>query len=212
MSETITIQEALRAIKLTEKKLAANLIATPLVAVQYADRKVVGNTTSKEAFIEQVTATYQSSMDLIARYHLLKGKVAESNATTQITIAGQTMSISAAIEYKTSLVMEKSVLEKLRKESAQAIKELQMAEARLQNEADLAANTLITAAAGTDKKTQPDYLEFVKSFKKTREVSLVDPLDYAKKLEELTNFIDEFDEEIDNLLTLSNVQTKITLD
>lgn len=211
--KTITIQEALRAIKLTEKKIAATNQAGLLVAVSYKDKAVVGNTTSLAKFNEQARANFQSNMDLIKYYHELKGKVAEKNALTEISIAGRKMSVSAAIEYKTSLVLERSMLDKLRSEYARAVKEMQLSEQKLQQDAENAATAMFSGTAMTpERKSSDEYRKVIEDYKAARAVSIADPVKAEEEIKKLQDFIDDFDAEIDNLLTLSNVNTTIELD
>lgn len=209
MTRKISIQEALREIKLTEKKLNSNKDATPLIAVKSKDKTVVGESTSEEAFVAKVTETYQSTKALLSNYHMLKGKVAESNAVNFVTVAGKRMTVSAAIEYKTSLAFELGLLSKMRHEYASAVRLISNNENVLQREAEANANAYFSSQ--TDKNGA-DYNDFITKYKEARVSKIVDPLNIEKEIKELADFIEEFTAEVDNVLTLHNVNTLIEVD
>ena len=98
----ISITEALNELKLYDSKIMKAITNAKLVGAAKKSADKVG-VVKKEDFEERAKASYQSVTDLIANRNTLKSAIVKSNAVTEVTINGKTMTVAEAIERKNSI-------------------------------------------------------------------------------------------------------------
>ena len=98
----ISITEALNELKLYDSKILKAITNAKLVgaAKKFSDKVGVFK---KEDFEDRAKASYQSVTDLIANRNALKSAIVKSNAITEVTVNGKTMTVAEAIERKNSI-------------------------------------------------------------------------------------------------------------
>ena len=93
----ISITEALNELKLYDSKINKAIANAKLASAAKKSSDKVG-VVKKEEFEERAKASYQSVTDLIANRNALKSAIVKSNAVTEVTINGKTMTVAEAIE------------------------------------------------------------------------------------------------------------------
>lgn len=206
-TQTISIHRALTELKTLNERIAkaiheADYIATDRKSAQ----KVKGLT------IEEYEKTIQSGFDkafsLIERRIQIKDAIVQSNALTEVVIAGETMTVAKAIERKTSIENEEKLL-------ASMIEARRMAINKLTKENDSLPKRLeeyLTAILGGKENAKKEEVELhTKAFMERNEYVLIDPLKIDKRIEDLEESVSSFKAEVDAVLSESNALTKITV-
>ena len=162
----------------------------------------------EENFVENVKADYQSVNDLITNRATLKSAIVQSNAITNVEIGGVTYTVAQAIERKSSIVYDKTLLvamkQQYKKVTDQVFKENSKVDAQVEN------MLLTYLGKDTDKKLNENDLELITTpFREKNEWSLVDPLNLYEKIQELEKSITDFESEVDTQLSISNAVTFI---
>jgi hypothetical protein len=157
--------------------------------------------------IADINNRFQSINDLITRRSNLKSAIVASNAITMVTISGQTMTVAAAIEFKTSIQYRKSLLSVLVNNSSSINRKVEQHNERIEQQAlQLAEQVLGSKAA---KVAKDDIAAITEPFKKDRLAALIDPLNIMKVIDDMEDSINGFENEVDNILTESNATTEI---
>lgn len=209
MSDKITVTRALAELKHLDSKIEKEIAKYQFADVHQAkqDKTAFCKVTPKE-FEKQTKEEYQSVIDLISRRKRLKAAIIKSNAKERVDIAGSKMTVAEAIEYKSSINLERILLNKLRADAAACNKTIDDNEDKL-NENIL---NMLEQALGADKKhSKDDYETIAKPFYEANKLSLVDPLGILDKIDKLEDKIDSFNSEVDFVLSESNSRTEITV-
>lgn len=200
---TITITQALSKVKLLEARLEKKLENSNFVAVQHGSKLRRPYASYKvEDFCNNAKAEMQSIEDLFEQLFTLRSKIAQSNATTKITIGGREMTVQDAIILKR--------LGDFRKKRLWALKCSLTSARESLDEANTENNNAIErmVSQSSDKNSQKEASDYINL---TRATSLVDPCEIQKKIDELEQFVAEFDDNIDFALSESNSTTRITI-
>lgn len=170
------------------------------------EKKVTPNKT-KEDFASEARASYQSIMDLIARRDRIKKAIVASNAVTEVSINGETMTVASAIELKSSIAYKEQLLKELTEQHREAVFAVNRKNTELEQKID---NFVSQNISGKDSKAKKeDYDELVKPIRFAGEYSLVDPLNITDIIHELDQYIEGFESEVDSVLQISNCTTWI---
>jgi hypothetical protein len=204
--QTISIADALNRVKVLNARIQAAQ-AAPFVALSSADR--IPGFASPAAAELAIRAAYQSVTGLISNYAKLKAAIVQSNAVTQVTLAGQTMTVAAAIERKKSIVFEQTLLQNLTAQFQQTQRTVDS----MNTQAAAAAEKQAIAFFG-DKadKTGAEYAQFVASYLRTHQSNMIDPIGIEHVIVQLNSNIQDFLAQVDLTLTTSNVGTMIEID
>lgn len=197
----MSITQALAELKLLDKR-----INKAFDCVLWADVKTKAHPVDTEKFAKTVKAEYQSFTDLVKRRDAIKRAVVLSNATTRVKIGGWEGTVAEAIEYKVSIAYKKRLLDEMRSQLFQAKQKYETQ----QQGVDDRLEKLLHSELGKDVKTSPETITaLTNSFRENNKVELVDPLDLAAKASELESEIDEFETNVDWVLSETNGTTKI---
>jgi len=203
----MSITRGLAELKLLDKRIQKGINETTFMTTAIGHKPVPGFTSTKE-YEQNTEKNYSSVVDLIKRRQTIKSLIVESNAKTMVTISGKKMTVAEAIERKTSIQYEKLLLEKMRRDYNHAVNEVESKNEEVQ----LRLDRLLEANFGKDSKVKDTEMEAIsKPFKEQNEAKLVDPLKLKEKIDTLSKEIDEFESEVDFILSESNTITKITL-
>ena len=154
--------------------------------------------------IKDAAANFQSVNDLIERRKKIKSAIVSSNATIKITICGQEMTIAEAIETKSSIKHKKNLLAVLKSQYGNAVNTIESINARVRKEIEH------KSTRDNDKdKQQMSLEEFSKTYVSLHGVELFDPIKVSQKVEQLEQFIVQFEQEIDYILSEKNATTFI---
>ena len=138
----ISITEALNELKLYDSKIMKAITNAKLVGAAKKSADKVGVVT-KEDFEERAKASYQSVTDLIANRNTLKSAIVKSNAVTEVTINGKTMTVAEAIERKNSIDYDETFLAEMKRQYASATDTVTKENKKVDNKVDELLATLI---------------------------------------------------------------------
>ena len=202
MSQTISITQGLAELKLLDKRLNKALSSVKLVCVKNKTRPL-----NTEEFTAKAKAEYQSYQDLMKRRLSIKCAIVTSNATTNVKVGSWEGTVAEAIEYKTSILYKKHLLDAMKEQLLQARTEFDSAQENINRRLDV----LLQSELGKDVKTNPETITaLTTTFRETNKVELIDPLDLAKKIQELEEEIDGFETNVDWVLSETNGKTMIS--
>ena len=193
--EKMTITRGLANLKLLDKKI----------------KKAIGNGNyitfkigQKASMDINPKADLQKVSDLISRRNTIKTAIMMSNAQTYVTVAGEKMTVVEAIDRKTSIELDKLLLQKLRYDREANADHIEDVNADMQRRLD----RLLESSMGSDTDDKENKA-IVESFEKRNKAEAVDALGIDKVIDEMETMIDEFDSEVDLCLSESNSLTSI---
>ena len=209
----MSLQRALDKLNLTEKKIAQathELMHKPdqLVAVVIGNKTVNGYKDNEE-FETLAKARFQSVNDLIQYRDRLKQAIIQANANTEITVAGEKMSIAAAIDRRNAIQYRRELLEALRRSYQHAITRFEREDEKFREKLDKHLETLY----GKEGKAKAEEnKEALKPFMDLNQPRFIDPLNLKEEIDKLQAYIDDFDSEIKFALSEANVRTEIEIE
>lgn len=197
----LTVQAGLVELKLLEKRINKS-IAQPVVQLKQGN-DIPRGYSSEEEVIKAITAAHQSTVDLIARRNAIKSAIVTSNATTQVEVAGVKMTVAEAIERKNSIDFEKTMLAHYKNSLAAQIHNID----RLNADVHTRAEQMMQAYLNGDKNKTAEAQKIYDDFVAARKAELIDPLSIKKVIDELETNIDQFEAQVDLVLSTSNAIT-----
>jgi hypothetical protein len=167
-------------------------------------------TKSTPVDVEQLTrdaqAEYQGFMALVERRDRIKKAVVMSNASTRVTVGSWEGTMAEAIEHKSSISYKKMLLSAMKKELSATREKLKTAEKEVQERLD----RLLQSEIGKDVRTNPETIQSITvSFRDNNKVELVDPLGISAKVKTLEQEVEEFETNVDWVLSEANGRTII---
>lgn len=205
MTIKMTIHRALGEIKLYDKKIIDLLDNDFVLASKKRISKVHG--IDVEKYKEEMKANLQSLRALMRNRQILKSAIAKSNETTMVTIGGETMTVLDAIERKNFMNMRMSVVNTLKAQFNRADREVRAYEDNLQANLE---NYIKNTTKELNNKDLIDSL--TESYKNLNEVVMIDPNNLRAVIDEMTKENDQFNTEVDYVLSESNSNTFIEVD
>jgi len=159
-----------------------------------------------QEYEKQMQASYDKVVSLISYRNRIKSLVVESNAKTKVIVGKEEMTVAEAIERKQSIQYEKELLEVMQQQYRSAIntvaKENDALPAKLET-------YLVNILGNKDKQSSEEVKLHTDTFMKRNEFELIDPMNVKRKIEALNNRIEEFESEVDAVLSESNATTFI---
>lgn len=160
---------------------------------------------SEEGVSKELKGNYQSVKDLIERKKEIKNKIVLSNAVTEVKIGLKTMKVAEAIERKTSINLDKLLLQSMKDQYKQHKYTIDNQNYKIEEE----VSKLIDK---NDKSVDPEMLKQNTEFITSKNTYVeIDPNKLETLIKELEQEIDEFESEVDYVLSTSNTITKITV-
>lgn len=209
--QQMLVTKGLNELKLLDSRINRKIEEGEFIAAAKLSVPNVNGNITKEAYKTNAKADYQSIVDLIKRRNNIKSAIIQSNAVTKVDIAGKTMTVAEAIDKKSSIQYEISLLEKLtiqyKKSSDIIIKENQ----KVDDSIEQLLNTAY-GKEGKEKITQASYDAIAEPYRKANEYGLVDALDGEKLIKEMKDKIESFLSEVDTALQISNSTTIINIE
>ncbi|WP_286924825.1 MULTISPECIES: hypothetical protein [Lysinibacillus] len=204
-NKKLSIHRALTELKMLNHRIEA---ATNEVSAVLANRKSNSkiNGVEIQEYEKQMQSSYDKVVSLIDYRNRIKSLVVESNAKTKVTVGKEEMTVAEAIERKQSIQFEKKLLEVMQHQYRSAInmvaKENDALPAKLET-------YLINILGNKDKQSPEEVKLHTETFMKRNEYELIDPMNVKKKMEALNSRIEEFESEVDAVLSESNATTFI---
>ena len=210
-TETMTVHEALCALKMLDKRIVAEIPYLPWAVTNKHINKVIDGKSIGE-FEEGISARYIKVTDLMRRQFAIKCAVTKSNATTTVEIGGKQYTVAEAIWMKNHAV-----------KFAQDLGHKMLVDYNMAKRAADAANgeslerraqTHLEATFGkTDMKGNGDEAEATrKRFIEEQTLDIVDPLGIIARVDSINDWVDEFLTKVDSALSVSNAKTEIAVE
>lgn len=210
MSTIISVAVALNDLKLIRKRIADKTQALNAVTVGLSYPATAKQIGTLNEFKNKAKADFQSILALLERYSAIKEAIVLSNATTEVEIGGKVYTVAGAIEFKSRVEMQQSLINVLSASLRQG--EIKLERANTAFEEGL--NKLLLTLAGNDKsqvkdKDSESVAPLVENYTKINQQELIDPLNLKIELAQMQAELDLFKSSVDNVLTHSNVVTLI---
>lgn len=203
----ISVTRGLAELKTLDSRINNAVNGTSMIAVTTGKKIVTGYATNEE-FESKVKSNQQSILDLIKRRNIIKSAIVKSNAETVVTIAGVKMSKAEAIERKTSIVYDQTLLAKMKTEYSRNISKFDQEDVKVKERLD----ELIKTTFGKDVKVAVDqYDSTAKPFLEQNAPKLIDPLKLKDAIEVLEEGIEDFLLNVDFILSETNSVDKIEI-
>jgi chromosome segregation ATPase len=196
----MSLTQALSELKTLDRRISKSINCSTF-AVALVGGKTKDRTPVEEA-IKRIKSDLQSVEALMKRRTAIKSALTLANATTDVTIGGVTMKIAEAIDLKSSISHKKDLIDSLERNLSQAREIARSQNSGVQQEISKMTN-------GTDNKNGKDS-DFLESYKKQFEGSVLDPIKAEEKIAQLKKEVDDFETEVDYKLSTVNALTVIT--
>lgn len=209
--EKMTVHKALAELKIIDDRINTAVNNSVLVhSCKNGTDKVNGVPVSD--FKKNINSNYQKVIDLINRRNAMKRAIVLSNAVTKVTVGGKEYTVAEAIDMKNhGMDGLKVLLYNMTRQYTAAVREFNNNSGdELEDSANqYVMNILKSQGDSTDKADAKQIQALHDSYVANNEFIMIDPLDIAKKIEEIDNMIDEFNTDIDSALSVSNALTVI---
>ena len=206
-TQTMSIHRALSELKTLKDRIPKAIQEADFIATDRKSAQKI-NGLSIEDYEKTIQASFDKAVSLIERRNELKDAIVQSNAITEVVVAGETMTVAKAIERKSSIVYEEKLLSMMVAKRRMAINKLSMENDTLPSRLE----DYLTAILGNKEHAKKEEVELhTKSFMERNEYVLIDPLKIDKRIEEWEERISSFKAEVDAVLSESNAITKITI-
>lgn len=202
-----SITRALSKLKLLDKQIDKELSSSSFVESRINNGKIKDKMTDEE-FSKKAKSSLASVQDLIKLRATIKSKIVESNAANIVEVAGIKMSVADAIERKLSIKYDKKLLKTLLEQYIRKTEDLEnrneYKDSRLQD--------ILEKSLGKDRDNKKDEIETItESFNKTNKWILVDAIGIENVIDSLQAEIDEFEYNVDFVLSEANTLNKIEI-
>ena len=209
----ITITRALTELKNLKSRISSGMSDLSPFAVQRGNL-LVGNTAVKpEDFEKRAKADMQSVKDLLDRQFLIKSLIDKSNAKTIVKVGGKEMTIQEVL-IKKSFIPQKAQLHSYLLRQYTRTQSV-MDQAIKDNESmvnDMVRRQQEQSGTKSDKTEKENLIKQFSDMVNTNyPISLLDPNNAVSYIDALKKEIDEFEQEVDYVLSESNSTTFIEL-
>lgn len=204
--DKISIHRALGELKLLDAKIN-KLINNNFIASKQASVEKVGGIKVKDLEID-MKANYQSLTDLINRRSKIKSAIIKSNALTEVTINKVKMTVAEVIDEKTSIQYKSNLLNTLKQQYNKVTADISKVNEEVNVNSEKFIDNLYRDKTQVDinkiKELKQDYID-------KNKLELIDPIGVKKQIDELSEYIDNFQAECDYVLSESNAVTFIEI-
>lgn len=208
---TTTVTQALRERK-TLKARIEKAIATGIfvdIVIGEANRPDAGSHKDVDALTNALKSSFQSVVDLQARYNNIVEALVVSNATTKVTVAGKEMTVAAAIERRNSIHLEDKLIEAIGIQISRKGTVLTSKLSQLQIQIDERVKN-----NKTDVMNASDIAQLTANVEETMNKAyypkIHDPIGLMELITKMRSDNILFKDELEVQLNLSNAVTKIT--
>ncbi len=203
-NKRITITRALVELKLLDSRIRKTIDEGEYIRMTNRHKRV-----DEQLFNRNAQSSYQSIRDLIERRNKIKSAIVVSNALTHVRIRGKDYSVAEAIERKNSIEYDKAFLQKMKENRTHVQMEFERYTSDVQKKLD----RLLEIEFGKDVKSNSDNVTSItNSYMENNQGRLVDPIRLSEKIAELEQEIEDFESEVNFVLSESNSLTTISID
>lgn len=211
MKTKMTIHRALAELKLIDSKIEKSISVIDPTGLRQ-EGKLVNGFAEQTEFEENAKAKLQSVNDLINRKTAIKSAIVKANGTTPVIIAEKSMTIADAINFKTVIIYKKQLIAQLSSKH-NSTKSHFTTENEKMKQVALDNAKIMIGKQGDDrvKPTDEDVKNIVEPFVKRNEFHLVDPLKVGSLVESMQKEVEDFEIEVDAVLSEINAITIIEI-
>lgn len=210
-TQTLSVQRALGEIKILDARILRQAREGRYTTYLKGGKTVRGNK-NVEDFSTEAKSQLQSAQDLIKRRRAIKGAIVQSNAITQINVAGMDLTVAEAIEMKDSIVLERTLLSHIKNDFVRTQNVVDSERTKAAMELNRQIELILGKDAKQDANLVEDVERLTKQFESKNKVELFDPAKVETFIDTEQKRIEDFLNDIDNLLLESNVKTSITVE
>lgn len=203
----ITVTRGLAEMKLLKKRIESKINSTTFIAEKKKSAKKINNVFTVEEFGIEAKANYDSIIDLIERLKVIKSAIVKFNAEQIVVIADKEMTVADAIERKNNIEFEKKLLKMMIQQYNSIIATVNRRNEVMEQNLD----NQIQAMIGSDNKKSDGAEAFAEQYRKTNGYDIVDPLKLKDKIDELQEDIENFELNVDFVLSEKNSSNKIII-
>lgn len=208
----LSIIRALDEVQVLDKRIEKKVSEASFLAMFSKKNR---QTLLPEQFGHSAKADFQSINDLITRRNTIKSAILASNATTFVVVAGERLTIAEVIERKKSLVLQTTLLQKMKTQRESVLRAIETNNVQMDSELQKLLEIHFGKGGGSSSNransSSGDVEEISKSFRENNSAKLLDPIGVDSKIKELEAYVDQFQREIKFILSESNAITKITI-
>jgi uncharacterized FlaG/YvyC family protein len=205
-----SITRALAELKLLKDRYNKEVYSSSLIAVKRGMKIRPPYTSFKEEdFVKTAGSQYQSIITLRRRMDKIKLAIDKSNFETIVKIGDKEMTVLEALVKKSNIDFDIALLDRMK---------TQLQTARAEFEKSINENNAKVESIVHDQLTNKDVAkkadvekEACETVDKLYEVKMIDPLALEDKIKELESEIEEFQKNVDFVLSESNSKTYIEI-
>lgn len=209
-TKRMTITEGLVELKLYDSKINKAITEANFISAKKKKDKRIGRL-SQEEFEKRASESYQSIIQMMANRNAIKRAIVLSNATTEVEIAGDKMTVAEAIEKRNLNVSMTNLLKKMYGQLLDVDAIISTENRKLDDQIE----KLLISYYGKDaakKVSKEDYDNIANPYREANEYIVVDPLNLQKIYDELDQKNQAFMSSVDTALSVSNATTFIEVD
>ncbi|MCG3089728.1 hypothetical protein [Sporosarcina cyprini] len=206
-TQTMSIHRALSELKTLNDRIPKAINEADFIATDRKSAQKINGLTIED-YEKTIQAGFDKAVSLLERRNRLKDAIVQSNAVTEVVVAGEKMTVAKAIERKSSIAHEEKLLSTMIGKRRMAINKLSTENESLPSRLE----DYLTAILGNKEHAKKEEVELhTKSFMERNEYVLIDPLHLDKRIEEWEERVSSFKAEVDAVLSESNAITTITI-
>ena len=211
----VSVTRGLKELKLIDSKINRSISEYPFVGYAKKSSKKVNNTYSREDFTEYLKGNYDRVNALMNNRVQIKTAINASNAITYVTVCDRSMNVTEALDEKSRLPYKKAFLAKLEKDLKSAKSYIDNENEKVEDKIFLlikdSGNESNSTSSKKDSSQDNSKEMFYNSYREEQFYEMINPNKVEEIIESLKNEIEEFENEIDFVLSESNAITKIII-
>lgn len=208
-TKKISVTRALSELKRLDKEFGALIDNAPYIAVQVGegDQAVGPNNIPVAECVKAIQSAWDQLSQIQKTRSSLKAAIVKSNATVVVTVAGRQMTVAEAIELKSTIAAQKSMLSNMKRSYSMAQSAQNDHNKKVEERIDNHLKTLY--GADRSKVDASNYDAVAKPLWAKAKAGLIDPLKLADQIKAKEKYIEELATEVDYILSEVNARTDI---
>lgn len=204
----MTIHRALAELKLLTSKIEKSITFDTFSASYKESTKKVNGVDVKD-FSKEIMSSKQSIEKLIVNRKRIKSAIIKSNANTIVKIGNEEMTVADAIERKQSIHLEKEFLQTLKSSINLSTNKAQQENNAVNSKLEGFLSSVIGDKGSRDPETVKQHSD---AFMAANQWVILDPIGINQYVKEKETAIEEFETNVDYVLSESNSTTFIEIE
>lgn len=208
-TKKISVTRALAELKRLDKEFSTLIDNSPYIAIQVGegDQAVGPNNIPVAECVKAIQSAWDQINQIQKTRSSLKAAIVKSNATVVVTVAGKQMTVAEAIELKSTISAQRTMLSNMKRSYSMA----QTAQNEHNKKVEEKIDNLLKSVYSADrsKVDSSNYDAVAKPQWAKAKASLIDPLKLADQIKAKEAYIEELVTEVDYTLSEVNARTDI---